>query len=656
MTTTEIRPQSQTVVTPLGEPVRRTTPVPGSQLAIVIGVTLLTIADVPNWSSSTWVAKEAVLAVLAAAGLPILVALAIGRSAGIARSTRLAARFAFCFVVVALISALASAAPGLAMVGLYQQGTGWVFVAGLAGCWALGTRLGPKARELLQIFIICSAVANGVIALLQLVVGLNRFGLPLYNGGLADGLQGNPFELGALMAAGLALMEGRFRKNPWSWFGPVALVMIGAGASGERLPLILIAGVLAWSAWQVAGPRRVRAAKEIKRLVAFCAVTIGGVVIGSLIFSSENASQAFQRISTSTSQETFGQRFMAWREGLRAFAHHILIGAGPGQFRSVTSALFPFSFVKANSSNVFTDAHNFVIEYLTTTGILGAAALLAWLVVAIYKARGPLVVAALVLIAIELAEPLNVAVFPVALAALGAAGPLAMRTRHAVALRTGDQNGDPPRKNSDQQPDDDEQPALHRSVRALDVVMTVVGLVAGSAVLVGDGLMQRAQGQFGLALDGAALSNANTANILLAPWPDSAQAVSEIHFYLGLGDHPAQREQSVAWAKVAVSRDPTNPSLLIELASYEMNARQYKAAQSSAIRAWTYLPWFPSALNTIGVASLALGERAEAHHWFGLSLQVEPDQPSIENFYSGKCGLQLHQIGLSLLKLVCGRS
>ena len=218
--------------------------------------------------------------------------------------------------------------------------------------------------------------------------------------------------------------------------------MIGAGACGERLPLLLILGVMAWAvwrAWRAGGPRepltlgrrkfrtgvlaRFATTQAVRRSVAFCALTLVSLLGGALIASWSNAGGSIARVASSTSEETFGQRFMAWREGLRAFTHHLLIGAGPGQFRSVTSFLFPLSFVKPSPGEVFTDAHNFIVEYLTTTGILGALALLCWLAVILSKARGPLVVAAVVLIAIELAEPLDAAVFPVAFAAARRRGP-----------------------------------------------------------------------------------------------------------------------------------------------------------------------------------------------------------------------------------------
>jgi O-antigen ligase len=665
MTTTAVNPVSRT------DPVLPPARIPPAQAAIAIGIGLLTVAVVPFWSSSAWVPKEAVLAVLAAAGLPVLVALAFGRRRDVPGSTRLAARLAGAFVVVALISALLSAAPGIAMVGLYQQGTGWVFVAGLAGCWALGTRLGERAQSLLQLLIIFGALANAIIAVLQLTVGLDSFGLPLYSGSLTDGLQANPFEFGALMAAALGLLVSRFMERPREWYLPVAVVMIGAGACGERLPLLLIVGVLAWAVWRAlrtegaksalrtegaksalrtdGATGALRSREPLRRAVGFCVLTIAGLLAGALIADWANGGGSIARVAGSTGEETFGQRLMAWREGLRAFTHHLLIGAGPGQFRSVTSFLFPFSFVKSSPGEVFTDAHNFVVEYLATTGILGTLALLAFLAVILANARGPLVVAAVVLIAIELAEPLNAAVFPVALGALGAAGPLVLRQNApadaapALHRRPADAPADAPAP-------------LPSAVRVAVGVFAIVGLLAGALLIVGDGLMLRGQGQFGLAQDKLALGNATTANTLLGAWPDPAQLISETHFFLSLGDHPAQRPQAVHWAEVAVSRDPTNSSLLVMLSSYELVAGQYRAAQQSALEAQKYLPWYPSALNNLGISSYLLGEHAQAHHWFGLSLQVAPNQIPIRSLYNGSCQLQLNQLGMSQITRACSDS
>jgi O-antigen ligase len=635
MTITAVDPESRT------EPAPAAGRIPPAQLTITVGIALLTVAVIPGWSSSAWAPKEAVLAALAAAGLPVLVLLAIGRGPGVVRSTRTAARLALAFALVALLSALASAAPGIAMVGLYQQGTGWLFVAGVVGCWALGTRLGEKARRLLAVLIIFAAVANSAFAVLQLTVGLDRISLPLYNGGSADGLQANPFELGGIVAAALALLVGRFMNRPREWYLPVAAVTIGAGACGQRLPLLLIAAVLAWAIFRTVRPGIPRVAHDIRRALAFSTLSIAGVVTGALIARYSNSSGSISRIAGSTSEETFGQRFTAWHEGLRAFTHHFLIGAGPGQFRSVTSFLFPLSFVRADPGEVFTDAHNLFVEYLTTTGILGAGALLLWLAVVLKNARGPLVAAALVLIAMELAEPLNVAVLPVALGLLGAASPLAAFDRTGEPDVARQRDGPVP---------------IPRIGRAIVSVATVVGLVAAALFIAGDGVMLRGQGQFDLAQDSAALSSGSTANTLLSAWPDPAELLSETHFYLSLGDHPGEQEQAIHWAEVAVSRDPTNPSLLGMLASYQLDAGKFEAAKQSSLRAEKYLPYWPVTLNDLGIASLVLGEQSEARHWFAISLEVTPQQPSIRELYDGKCKLDVHHIGLSLLSRSCSKT
>src|SRR6202021_1382065 len=100
----------------------------------------------------------------------------------------------------------------------------------------------------------------------------------------------------------------------------------------------------------------------------------------------------------------------------------------------------------------------------------------------------------------------------------------------------------------------------------------------------------------------------------------------------------------------------TNPSLLVMLSSYQIVPGQYRAAQQSALEATNYLPWYPSALNNLGIVSLVLGEKAQAHHWFGLSLEVTPNQTSIRRLYNGSCRLQLSQIGISQLSRVCSNS
>ena len=279
-----------------------------------------------------------------------------------------------------------------------------------------------------------------------------------------------------------------------------------------------------------------------------------------------------------------------------------------------------------------------MVEYLTTTGILGAGALLLWLAFVFRTGRGPLVAGAVVLIAMELAEPLNAAVLPVALGLLGAAEPMVASERGLQPIRATSRDGPTP---------------FAAVGKTVVVVMSIAGLLAAGLFIAGDGLMLRGQGQYDLAQDTAALASGKTANTILAAWPDPAELLSQTHFYLSLGDHLNERRQAISWAEVAASRDPTNPSILVMLASYQLSAGEFQAAKLSALRAESFLPYWPTDLNDVGIASLLLGESSQARHWFAISLEVDPQQPSVRDLYDGRCRLDVHHLGLNLLSRSC---
>ena len=95
---------------------------------------LLVIA-LPNVSAYYWTPKAALLLVGIVPGLVALAQQAWrGSRSAIAASA---------FFVLAAIATVASPSPMLAVVGLYNDGTGLVLVAALVAAWALGRRLSP---------------------------------------------------------------------------------------------------------------------------------------------------------------------------------------------------------------------------------------------------------------------------------------------------------------------------------------------------------------------------------------------------------------------------------------------------------------------------------------------------------------------------------
>jgi hypothetical protein len=385
----------------------------------------LCVADLPRLATSVWAPKFAVLLVMGAAGIPVLLLRAFGRrgqSSGTelrargsrterrargSRTERRAARFAVAFVLAGVVSMAGAARPLLALVGLYEQGTGWLFVMALAGCWALGTYLRAPDRDLVATALIGGALVNAVVSILQQATDLSSVGLGGFPNGTApalpDGLLGNPSYSGALLAAALALIAPRFLAQPRRWAVPAAVIGVGLGVGGERLPALVALAVCLVVVWIArthtaasvpAGESdRVDLSSRMLRSVLFSVPSLGGVIVGSIVARTSGGVGVVSHAAQSTANETFGQRFHAWSAALHAIGHsvgsHLAFGYGPGQFRAATSAYFSVSFERS-SGVTFTDAHNLFVEYLTTTGIVGVVLLVCWLGCTVIPARGPM--------------------------------------------------------------------------------------------------------------------------------------------------------------------------------------------------------------------------------------------------------------------------
>jgi O-antigen ligase len=617
-----------------------------SGAALALGAFALTVADIPRLSTSVWAPKFAVLLVLGAAGFPFLVMRAIDRR-GEPKSDVWAARFALGFLAVGVVSVVRAAKPVFAIVGPYQQGTGWLFLAALAGFWALGTGRGAADRRLLESALIAGAGANAVVAILQQLFDLDRIGLGAYRNSagtaLPDGLLGNPVFSGALLAGAFVLLAPRFRDRPWRWSVLVAAVGFGLGVGSERLPAllsVLVCGWVLWDAWRRRGATRRGAPRTSRRTtggaskgetagpdpgvtgggperrsggvvvaLAFGALAIGGIVAGSWAAHGRGGLGVVSHAAQSTQSETYGQRLHAWSAALHAIAHQPLFGYGPGQFRAATSPYFTAAFARGAPGVSFTDAHNLAIEYATTTGVVGAALLLSWLGFASWNRRGPLAGFALVVLVMELAEPLNVALTPIAFMALGAAVPA---------------------KGGEDVPAGGRDPTLmRRRVGLAAAILAVVAVLPASAVVVGDLALARGQAKFEVAQDAGALRDANDAEILLAPWAEAPSLLARTHLYLAVAGAPSETSRAVRWARVAAGRDPTNPGPATTLASYQLYAKDLAGARSSARRVLAAAPWYAPAMTVLGRIAFASGDDARGRYWYRRSLAIDPNQPAL---------------------------
>src|SRR4051794_39171642 len=103
----------------------------GARLVAVAAAFLLPVVFSTSLSAQAWAPRAALLLVVAAFGLPRLVLL-------LRSEARPPALAAVAFLGVAALATALSPQPILSLFGLYNWGTGLLFVAALVGAWALG--------------------------------------------------------------------------------------------------------------------------------------------------------------------------------------------------------------------------------------------------------------------------------------------------------------------------------------------------------------------------------------------------------------------------------------------------------------------------------------------------------------------------------------
>jgi hypothetical protein len=515
---------------------------------------LLPVAYASGLEAETWSGRYALLLVVCGVGLPVLVSQTRG-------PRPLAARAAVAFVGIGCISAALSVNHTTAVFGLYGQGTGLLFMASLAAAWAIGRRIRPSARPTVEKALILGVGVNVAIALLAAVVDMpsslavNLFG----DGGRSAALAGNPVHLAALAVLGLALIIPRFASARAAWAIPLAAMATAVQLSGTRLAIVVMVAMVLWAA-RHQGVR-------VGALVA--ALVVLGLAVGAAIGPS--GVSATDRSAGPAMSGSWQPRVDTWLSARHGVVQRPLVGVGPGQFRTASSPYRSLAVAQREGPDrLFTDAHNLLVEYAVTTGLLGLGALIVWLVAATSQSHGWLLVGALGLLALHLFEPQSVVATPLAFLALGASA----------------SRGE----------------ARRRSRRALGWIVPALSLVAAvgmaTVFLVGELDLQR--GQFDLRL-----APAQQAEQLLPAWPRPASLQAQAWLYTGIVSHHNQADYQISrgWRAAAVARDNADPALWNVLAELdEVSARSGDAGREY-LAALRVNPTSARAMN--GLARLA---------------------------------------------------
>ncbi len=547
----------------------------------------LTLAISPAVASHTFTPKYAVLLLVAAVGVvPLLKSLRLGRQA-------LSSWAAVAFLLVGLISALTSAAPALSIFGVYLWGTGWLMWLGCAGAFGIGLQLRSRAdfNWLLGGFLV-GAMGNALLALYQTLARPSSSTFGPYQGSQADGFLGNPIHLEALLLGVIAVIAVHKSESVRSiarWAPVLMLMSVALEFSDERfavalLPLLFI-GLVAF--------RGLRGA-----LTSACiAVGYGAAYLGG-------GSNLGGRLSQGTSSPGLSLRLQIWKVGAHALFQHPILGAGPGLFESGTLHLLNQQLsLQLGPNRFFSDAHDLVVEVAVTTGLLGLVAFVLWIIGALRRARNPFVMFALAALAIELVEPLNIAVTPLIFLALGAS---AVDLHSQASVYAGDEAS---------------SVRLATVSRLALVVSVVLSLIVGTTMLVGDNALTSAPP------NGYRLTDAQTAERLLPYWPQPAVSLGLMYIYLSVASHrPRLKNRDLRMAadffRAWRSRAPFDPATYIALAEVETDLGHLSLARADYERALHDDHWSAGALGGLAQLSAMGHDWQSAARYYRLELSV----------------------------------
>jgi len=537
--------------------------VPASPLGLfaMTAAFMLTVAHLPAFAVPSWSARSGALMLVVAVGLPVLV--------GMLRTpARPAAMAAMAFLAIAALSTVLSPQPALSLVGVYGWGTGLVFVGATISIWAVARATPPLDRRRLEIAFLAGVALNGLVAVLQTVADLGISELSLV-GGRASALMGNPVHLGSLMAAAVAMAAWNVRRH-LAWSAGVAAAAMALQLSGTRLALIVAALV----ALALAVPLRTRGIFVLVALVV-------GVLLGSALSELGGGVTGTERALV-TVEGAAGQgvtaRTETWWSARHALADRPILGAGPGRFRAATSPYRTLDLALAEAPDrLFADAHNLVVEYTVTTGLLGLLALVAWLVLASRGVSGPFLYAAGALLLMHLAQPQAVHVTPLAALCFGAAArPVQITARRIVA------------------------PGM---------LLAPAAVAAALALSWGAFWMDQGELDFDL-------NDARRADAVLGVWPQPAELRARILAFRSIDRRePSLLLESRDWYRRAANRDPTHPMLWNRLAQIEERLGHTGMAESHYLRALRLNPWSRIALQGLARVDRADDDMQRAEEW-----------------------------------------
>ncbi len=373
--------------------------------------------------------------------------------------------------------------------------------------------------------------------------------------------------------------------DDWRTWGAVAVVLAaGVQATGARFGLVLV--VVQLVAALAIAPRR--------RVAALSAVLVAGALVAVFLGPGTERTIGTSRILLAQGSEPVS-RIELWEAAGKAVADRPIVGAGPARVLAATNPHRSLEAARAGDADTnFIDAHNIVMEYAVTTGLIGAALLVAFLASAIAIAgwRSPLAGFALIVLAMTLIQPVHAFMTPVALLALGAAA------RRPERLPTR-----PPR-------------------RAIAIAASVA-LVMAAVFAYGSFALSRQPTSFATAAE-----LAETGRRFLPFWYEPLDVTAAVASGLA-PTNPDAAGATLYWREQAANKEPDRFALWSQLATDEVWLGQLDDAERHFQRALVENPWSIQTLNGLGDLYRDTDRPDDARWAYERSLLVVPDQPEV---------------------------
>jgi tetratricopeptide (TPR) repeat protein len=286
------------------------------------------------------------------------------------------------------------------------------------------------------------------------------------------------------------------------------------------------------------------------------------------------------------------------------------------------------------------DSHDFLIEVLATTGVLGFLAFAAWLGGAGLKARGPFLGCAMAMLAIELIEPLNLGVTPVALLALGAAtaaaagqptGLAALRRwryrSHSAAIADVTVGEASPTEAQDVAEVHARSPWAQPAV-VCTTLLTAVALFIGITMLIGDHYMLES---YNAVPPTQKIATAVRANDYITYWPDPPFAVAQGYLLRSDLTAPDAAAQALPWELEAARRDPADPIVRSDIGTVELQLGHLAAARQQFLESLNLDPWTFQSLEGLGTTAKDEHDLSTSLYWYRRAELIAPPNEDLGN-------------------------